>query len=158
VRGSGGDGPQGGGGGMSAPVSVPMERGRATKTSPYGVRACAVVRCPIEGIAELRQKLGPPGGEPFPATVLKPAGGQTVVAVAAVLQAVARLDLDEVCFADWGVIAAPRFLGRVAAADTIHKFETGGAWKASPLFVPHRSLHAVSGTISQALQCKGPNF
>src|SRR5207249_3269078 len=101
---------------------------------------------------------GPPGGKPFPTAFLKPSDEQTVVAVAAVLQAAQQPGLERVNFADWGVIAAPRFLGRINATDTIYKFETGGAWKAPPLFVAHRSLHAVSGTISQALQSKGPNF
>ncbi len=33
-----------------------------------------------------------------------------------------------------------------------------GAWGISPHFIPHHSLHAVSGTISQALKIHGPNF
>lgn len=124
----------------------------------YGVRAAAVVQAPLSTVADLRKSLGRSAAEPFSAAFLKPADEQTVVGLAAVLQAIAQHDLQQEDFTGWGVIAAPRFLGRSAAAEAITKFETGGAWKASPLFVPHRSLHAVSGTISQALQSKGPNF
>jgi hypothetical protein len=112
----------------------------------------------LPAIADLRKTLGHRADEPFSAAFLKPSDEQTVVALAAVLQAIAQHGLHNEDFTGWGVIAAPRFLGRSAAAEAITKFETGGAWKASPLFVPHRSLHAVSGTISQALQSKGPNF
>jgi hypothetical protein len=142
----------------AAAPSAMAESGRTRKASHHGIRAWATSHCSLEGIGELRQQLGPPGGKPFPAAFLKPSDEQTVVAVAAVLQAINLHGLDRVNFSDWGVIAAPRFLGRPAASDTIHKFEAGGPWKAPPLFVPHRSLHAISGTISQALQTKGPNF
>jgi hypothetical protein len=144
---------------MNATASAAkVDTSRARKATHHGIRAWATAHCSLENIAELRQKLGPPGGTPFPAAFLKPSDEQTVVAVAAVLQAISQHGLDRVNFGDWGVIAAPRFLGRLAASDTIHKFEAGGPWKAPPLFVPHRSLHAISGTISQTLQIKGPNF
>jgi hypothetical protein len=124
----------------------------------YGIKANAVVHWPLCSIGELRQHLGPPGGTPFPAAFLKPSDEQTVVGVAAVLEAIRRHTLSETDFADWGVVAAPRYFGRLNCSDCLYKFEVGGAWKAPPLFVAHRSLHAMSGTISQALQCRGPNF
>jgi hypothetical protein len=96
----------------------------------------------------MRKELVSLSGEPFPHNFLKASDEQTVVALAAVLQAIKQ----------HGVIAAPRFFGRLNAADVLVKVETAGAAKAPPLFVPHRSLHAVSGTISQALEIKGPNF
>jgi hypothetical protein len=113
---------------------------------------------PLEKIGELRQRLGPLGGPPYPPAFLKPSDEQSVIALAAVLQAIERSGQPCQSFTRWGVIAAPRFLARVNGAETIHRFDTGGAWKVSPLFVAHRSLHAVSGTISQALQIHGPNF
>src|SRR4051812_38473104 len=103
---------------MSTPVSAPTGGGHKKRVNPYGVRGCAVVRWPLDQIGELRQQLGPPGGKPFPAAFLKPADEQTVVAVAAVLQAAAQPGLERVGFADWGVIAAPRFLGRINATET----------------------------------------
>src|SRR5262249_27012554 len=61
-------------------------------------------------------------------------------------------------FTAWGVVAAPRWLGRPKAAAAISKFHREGVPGASPMVVPHLSLHAVSGTISQALHLHGPNF
>jgi hypothetical protein len=34
----------------------------------------------------------------------------------------------------------------------------GGAWGVSPHLIPHRTLHSLSGTISQALGIHGPNL
>jgi hypothetical protein len=56
------------------------------------------------------------------------------------------------------VVAAPRFLGRATLTTALQRFAAEGAWGISPHLIPHRSLHAVSGTISQALQIHGPNF
>ncbi len=61
-------------------------------------------------------------------------------------------------FADWGVLAAPTFLGRLGTAQTIEQFQREGAWGVSPHLIPHHSLHGLSGTISQALKIHGPNF
>ena len=41
---------------------------------------------------------------------------------------------------------------------SINRFLTEGAWGVSPHLVPHRSLHSLSGTISQALKIHGPNY
>ncbi len=126
--------------------------------SAYGIGALASVECPLPEIARLRKELTPPRGAPFAASFLKPTDEQTVVGLAAVLRAIRTFGLEETDFSHWGVISAPRYLGRLQAAEVLYKFQKGGAWKAPPLFVPHHSLHALSGTISQALQIKGPNF
>jgi hypothetical protein len=144
---------------VSAVAAAPSMAGSARqRLNDYGVKAYTVVHCPLGEISALRQQLGPPGGKPFPAAFLKSSDEQTVVGVAAVIEAIRRHGLDWNSFADWGVIAAPRFFGRLSCSDSLYRFEVGGAWKAPPLFVAHRSLHAISGTISQALQCRGPNF
>jgi hypothetical protein len=124
----------------------------------YPVGALGVVEAAHAAVAGLRRTLGPPGGPPFPGTFLKAAEEQTVLAVAAVARAVADFGLQGQPLTDWGVIAAPRSLGRLAAAEALYKFEVGGAWKVSPFVVPHRSLHSVSGTVSQGFHIHGPNF
>jgi hypothetical protein len=78
--------------------------------------------------------------------------------MAALLQAIIRHDLTRVDFADWGVLAAPRFLGRLTTIQALDRFAAEGAWGISPHLIPHRTLHAISGTISQALQIHGPNL
>src|SRR5262249_28071175 len=50
------------------------------------------------------------------------------------------------------------FLGRSALAAALPRFAAEGAWAVSPHMIPHRSLHAIAGTVSQALQIHGPNF
>ncbi len=124
----------------------------------YGVHAYAVVNSPLESIPDLKKQLCSLDGTRFAPAFLKPSDEQTVVSLAAVLEAIRDFNLMDEDFSQWGIVSAPRFLGRINGGQAIHKFNVGGAWKASPLFVPHHSVQAVSGTISQALKIKGPNF
>jgi hypothetical protein len=118
------------------------------------------VRIPVETLPEVRRRPWPAaaGGEPLPASFLKHADEQTVAGLAAVFQAVHDHGLRETDFTAWGVLAAPRFLGRAAMAASLHRFRAEGAWGVSPHMIPHRSLHALSGTVSQALRIHGPNL
>lgn len=127
-----------------------------------------VVTCPIVGfgiirstaddIRELRRNPVPLPGKPLAATFLKHAEDQTVAGLAAVYQAIHNFQLDERAFRHWGVIAAPSFPGRASMAEALKRFACEGPWGISPHLIPHQSLHAVSGTISQALAIHGPNF
>jgi len=96
--------------------------------------------------------------DPLPANFLRHADDQTVAGLAAVFQAIDSQGLAATSFGDWGALAAPRFLGRVTLAHAIQRFVAEGAWGISPHLIPHRSLHALSGTVSQALKLHGPNF
>jgi hypothetical protein len=122
------------------------------------VLAHAAVRVAPADMAALRQRPGPGAGERLPASFLKHADEQSVAGLAAVLRAVEDHGLGGISFTDWGVLGAPRFIGRVAMATAMHRFAAEGAWGISPHLIPHRSLHAVSGTVSQALKIHGPNF
>jgi len=125
--------------------------------------ACAVIaratlRAHPEELAGLRNQLTLPSGVPIPAALLKHSDEQTIAALAAVLRAMSSAGLDDRACVDWTVLAAPRFLGRQALAHTLQRYAAEGAWGISPHVIPHRILHAVSGTISLALQIHGPNF
>lgn len=122
------------------------------------VAADAVVRVSLESLPELRRDPGPTSGEPLPACFLKHADEQTVAGLCAVYQAIRKGNLHETDFHNWGVLAAPRFLGRATMASALQRFAAEGAWGVSPHLIPHRSLHSISGTISQALKIHGPNF
>jgi hypothetical protein len=112
----------------------------------------------LESLGELRRNPGPVYGEPLPASFLKHADEQTVAGLSAVYQAIERAGLQETCFRNWGVVASPRFLGRPTMAAALQRFVSEGAWGVSPHLIPHRSLHSISGTVSQALKIHGPNF
>ncbi len=120
--------------------------------------AHAAVRVPLDAVAGLRRQPGPPGSPVLPVTFLKHADEQTVVGLSAIFQAIANHGLRDVSFRDWGVLAAPRFLGRAAMITAQQRFLAEGAWGVSPHVIPHRSLHSISGTVSHALKTNGPNF
>jgi hypothetical protein len=116
------------------------------------------VRIAPDELGGLRQKPGPAPSVPLPAGLLKHSDDQTVAGVVAVLQAIASGGLGSTSFTEWGVLAAPRFLGRVAMVSLIQRFASEGAWGVTPHLIPHRSLHSLSGTVSQALKIHGPNL
>ena len=123
-----------------------------------GLLAASVVRVPVEVIPELRKKPGPvPAGTLSPA-FLKHSDEQTVVGLSAVYQAMESGDLLGKDFSQWGVLGAPRWLGRNTVGAILSRFDVEGAWGVSPHLIPHRSLHSLSGTISLALKSQGANY
>ena len=131
--------------------------------SADGALRCAVVgfghiRATADQLPSLRQNPGVNPRQPISPNFLKHADEQTVVSVAAIFQAIERHGLADIDFTDWGVLAAPRYLGRITTSQAFQRFAAEGAWGISPHLIPHRTLHAISGTVSQALQIHGPNL
>src|ERR1700751_1917728 len=106
----------------------------------------------MDMLPSLRQRPGPGLGGSLPATFLRHADEQTVAALAAVLHAIQECGMSVADFKEWGVVAAPHFLGRAMLAAALQRLAAEGAWGISPHLIPHRSQHAVSGTISQVLK------
>lgn len=137
-----------------------------TALSPPGTRtslACQVTSratlcCTLQELAELRRNPGSWQGQSWPPSLLKHSEEQTVAAVAVILKALKDRPERPGQFVDWGVVAAPTLFGRDATATALQRFESEGAWGISPHMIPHYTLHAASGTISQALKIQGPNF
>jgi hypothetical protein len=125
-------------------------------TVELGVAAFAGVEAVRSTIPAFRKQLNKEYA--LPPSLLKYAEEQTVVSLAAVLHAIRDFGLKDQGFCDWGVVSGPRFLGREPLAGFLDKFRLQGALGASPLITPYLSLHAVSGTISLALQSHGPNL
>jgi hypothetical protein len=88
---------------------------------------------------------------------LKHADEQTIVALLALRQATDRYHIDPRELAGWGIIAAPRYIGRLTGANVIYKFPRGGTSGVAPHIVAQCSLHSVSGAASIALGMHGPN-
>jgi hypothetical protein len=136
-------------------ISLQAPRHSAVRCLVAGHAAC---RMPLRQIAALRSTPLVLKTEPLPASFFKHADEQTVAGFAALAQANQVAELADCDYTDWGVVAAPRFLGRAALAVALTRFAAEGAWGISPHLIPHRSLHALSGTVSQALKIHGPNF
>jgi hypothetical protein len=122
------------------------------------VVAHARVAVPLEALPDLRRHPGPPSDPPPPPNFVKHLDEQTVAGLAAVRHAVHDHGLAGVDFTRWGVLGAPRFPGRPQVVPSVQRFLAEGAWGVSPHVIPHRSLHSLSGTISQALKIHGPNY
>jgi hypothetical protein len=122
------------------------------------VLAFGSVQLTPQDLALSRQNLNPPEGIKLAPGFLKHAEEQTLAALAAVFQAIKNNALEAQSFSDWYVIGAPRYIGRFAVAGALEKFKAEGAWGVSPHLIPHRSLHSISGSISQALKIHGPNL
>src|SRR6516165_2504062 len=126
------------------------------RTAEVGVGAFAVVEAARSTMPAFRkQVLAEYSLSP---SLLKYAEEQTAVSLAAVLKAIRNFGLTDQAFTDWGVVSGPRFLGREFLTRYLDKFHRQGPLAASPLITPYLSLHAVSGTISLALQSHGPNL
>jgi hypothetical protein len=121
-------------------------------TPGCAVGAFGVARAPLARAHELRKTLGPR------ASAVKQSDEQTVLALCAVLRAAADAGWEGRSFAEWGVIAAPRHLGRLRVASALDRFGRQGPRSVSPLIIPNCSLHSTAGTLSMALGAHGPNF
>jgi hypothetical protein len=100
----------------------------------------------------------PEGWDRVSPSLLRYSDEQTVAGVAAVFTAVERMGSDPSRFEGWGVVAAPRYLGRANLAQTLRRFDAEGVWGTSPHLIPHFALHSPAGTISLALGLHGPNL
>lgn len=123
-----------------------------------GVEAFGYVQAPFAEWAALRQNPGRLPGRPGTASALKHAEDQTILGLAALLRALETHPIEEAVHARWGVVAAPRFLGRMGAAAFMDRFRRQGCIGISPQVIPNQSLHAMSGTLTMMLGIHGPNF
>ena len=120
--------------------------------------AWGTARADLAQVAVMRKT--PPRWAPegTPGHFLKHADEQTVVAVAAVDQAIQAHGLQVSELRDWAIIAAPRFIGRLGGTATLAKISRGGGPAISPHVIPQHSLHSVSGALSILLATRAQNF
>ena len=115
-------------------------------------------RADLSTIAGMRKKLPAWAPADTPGHFLKYSDEQTVLAVAAVDQAISSAGIDAQQLRDWSIIAAPRFIGRIAGVATLARFDRGGGPAISPHVIPQHSLHSISGALSILLSSRQPNF
>lgn len=123
---------------------------------------CAVIahglaQATLEDIGRLRKDPGPGRPAALDHQIMKYADEHTVLALAAMLDGRTRLPADTDC-SSWGVVAAPRWPGRLGIAGALEKFHDVGARGVSALLIPTLCLHSLSGTISLVFGMHGPNF
>jgi hypothetical protein len=118
------------------------------------------LRVPHGEVAGLRRRPGPipDGWAGVAPSLLRNSDEQTVVGTAAVFTAISRACLRRSELANWGVVAASRYLGRANLALALQSFMAEGVWGTSPHLIPHFALHSPAGTISIALGTHGPNL
>jgi len=118
----------------------------------------ASARADLATIATLRKAIPAWAPKDTPGHFLKHADEQTVVAVAALDNAINSRGRPIDDYRQWAIIAAPRFIGRMAGAAAFHRYSRGGGPTISPHLIPQHSLHSVSGAMSILLATHQPNF
>src|SRR5207248_10133193 len=91
-------------------------------------------------IAALRKSLPAWAPKDTPGHFLKHADEQTVLAVAALDEAIRSSRCDVSDYQHWSIIAAPRFIGRIAGGVTLQRYTRGGGPAISPHLIPQHSL------------------
>jgi len=124
------------------------------------VVAQGAVRLTRDEIALLRRRPEPmpEGWKPVGPATLRSSDDQTVAAVAAVRSAIIRAGKPAEAYDGWGVLSAPRFLGRSTLVVVLDRFKSEGVWGVTPHLIPHFALHSQAGALSLVLGCHGPNL
>jgi hypothetical protein len=123
-----------------------------------GLAGWATARAVPEEIDALRKSPVLPLDRDLPPSYLKNSDDQTVLSLSVLGRAMRSLGEPSASYREWGIVAAPVFFGRWGTFQSLVSYRQDGAWGITPHMIPHHSLHAVSGTISQALGIHGPNF
>jgi hypothetical protein len=116
------------------------------------------VRAGGDELLKLRKQPGSARGVNLSVSFLKNSDDHSVIGLAAVLRAMSRRDRPAETYRDWGVVSGPKMFGRDLMASAVARYRAEGAWGIPPHMIPHGTLHAASGTISQALAIHGPNL
>jgi hypothetical protein len=122
-----------------------------------GLAGWGVVRIPWAEVPRWRKAPGNVSGL-TPASHLKLADEQTVVACAAMLNACERNGWAPTDFSAWGVLAAPTYIGRNRLAPAFRRFQKSGPRSVSPLIIPTMSNHSVAASLCLILRSHGPNI
>ncbi|MDX1946623.1 MAG: beta-ketoacyl synthase N-terminal-like domain-containing protein [Pirellulaceae bacterium] len=129
----------------------------APATWEAAIVASATASASLAAIGPMRKQPPRFAGVDLPGHFLKHADEQTVIALEALRRAVEQAGLDPREQTDWAIVAAPRFIARVAGAHILTRYGDGGAPTVPPHALAQNSLHSVAGAASIALGLHGPN-
>src|SRR5262245_14022081 len=132
-----------------------------TATCPalsVGLAAWGVAEADLPAMTALRKNLPAWSAPQAAGHFLKHADEQTVMAVQAVDRAIREQHLDVREQANWPIVAAPRFPGRLAGVDSLKRFTSGGGPALSPHLIAQHSLHSVSGAQSVLIGSRAQNL
>src|SRR3954467_12941766 len=93
-------------------------------------------RADLSAIAALRKSIPAWAPKDTPGHFLKHADEQTVLAVAALDNAIQSSGRPTSDYGQWTIIAAPRFIGRMAGGATLERYSRGGGSAISPHLIP----------------------
>lgn len=139
-------------------MKIASAQTRVRQSIEADILSWGVVRAWPEELLQWRKQPGPMTPEPFSPSLIRHCEDQTIAGLWATCQAVAGMEPKAGDFAEWGVVAAPQLMGRSGNAAAFERFTQEGPWGISPHVIPHQSLHAISGLVSQILKTHGPNF
>lgn len=118
--------------------------------------AAVVVR--LSEIGPLRDAPSLAGSPSLPKRFLRYCDEQTVVGMAAVLQAIDRFPEPRPSFTAWGVLSASCQAGRIMGGAAVIATRTQGPQGITPHVVPQCSLHSAASAVSVGLSMHGPHF
>jgi hypothetical protein len=140
-----------------------MTRSKASRSSgvtsielPIVAVGCA--QLDMHELAVVRQRSLPEFVSSLPPNLLKHSDEQTLASLVALQRAIAQPCLAGEDYSQWGIVSSSRFLGRAAFAAVMDRYRADGPWRVSVQVIPHRTPHAVSGTMSLALHSHGPSL
>ncbi|MFO0901940.1 MAG: hypothetical protein U0939_03005 [Pirellulales bacterium] len=122
------------------------------------VVAWSHVQAPWSQFDAWRDELIARRNSPALSQICKLGDEQTVVSTEAIFRAIDAAGWHDRSFADWGVISAPQFLGRLRMAGAVDRYKTLEVRGTSPRIIPTLSQHAVAGSLSVVFKCQGPSF
>src|SRR5438067_7535726 len=105
------------------------------------LRGFGTARADLTAIAAMRKSLPAWAPHDTPGHFLKHADEQTVLAVSGLDRAIQGSGLAAESYRDWAIIAAPRYIGRIAGTTTLDRYSRGGGSAISPHVIPQHSLH-----------------
>ena len=138
------------------PVNTPINAADAAHNPlECAVTSYSTARIAYDDIQPLRKQSDTLPGN-LGNSVLRHSDEQTLTALVAIKEAIARFEPPLEHFHEWGIVFSSRYLGRTAFAQSLNKFAVDGPWNVSVQVVPNRSLHSPASMLGLALGCHGP--